>query len=193
MIEWREQKIELPLRPIETLYQSLSTGDAQRIESCGAAGLVILVDGAVRDRVEEQLAASDDEQGGLLIGAVFTNDAGGLAAVHVSASVPAMEFSSSGTSLRMGPQVWTDAREALQEDELIVGWYHSHPGLTAFFSDTDRKTQRAFFPHPFSVGWVRDPIAAHERWFAGAESVEVPAARVLTTASEMFGAPRPAA
>ena len=45
--------------------------------------------------------------------------------------------------------------------------------------DTDRATQRAFFPHPFSIGWVRDPIHEQDRWFVGADSDEVHPARVL--------------
>jgi len=190
MIEWREQKIELPLQPMETLCASLHSDDARRVETCCAEGLVIIVDGAVRVQVEAHLAASDDEQGGLLLGAVFFRSGSRApAVVHVRESVAATDFSSSGVSLRMEPRVWTHAREALREGELIVGWYHSHPGLSAFFSDTDRRTQRAFFPHPFSVGWVRDPIHAHECWFVGADSVEVPPARLLTIPPDVARAP----
>ncbi len=41
---------------------------------------------------------------------------------------------------------------------MVVGWYHSHPNLGAFFSGTDRATQRAFFNRPYSVGLVVDPV-----------------------------------
>jgi len=53
---------------------------------------------------------------------------------------------------------------------ITVGWYHSHPDLGAFFSQTDRATQRAFFNAPYSVALVIDPIRNEEAWFVGAES-----------------------
>jgi Prokaryotic homologs of the JAB domain len=182
MIEWREQKTELPVRPIESLTRRLTPDAAKIIEARCADGRVVVVDGAGRAEVERHLGARQDEQGGLLVGEVFTRSDGAIAAVFVRAGVAALEFQSSGVSLRMEAGVWTRAREALREQELVVGWYHSHPGLGAFFSATDRRTQRAFFPHPFSVGWVRDPCHGEECWFVGAESEAVPARRVLDVA-----------
>lgn len=179
MIQWREQRIELPLRPLEDLYRRLSAVDAQLVQARCCDGCVIAVGGVTRSAVEEHLAASRNEQGGLLVGEVFTGEDGVIAAVHVRAGIAATDFCSSGIALRMEAAVWTRAREALGAREMIVGWYHSHPGLGAFFSDTDRTTQRAFFPHPFSLGWVRDPVYGEERWFLGAQSDEVPAMRVL--------------
>ena len=88
----------------------------------------------------------------------------------ISQAVPALDFASSGISLRMESGVWERARAALRPLEMIVGWYHSHPGLGAFFSATDRRTQAAFFPHPYSVGWVLDPVLDDEAFFVGRES-----------------------
>lgn len=173
MIRWREQKTALPLQPIETLLGRLSAAEAGSIELLGTEGRVIVVDGQGRAEVERHLAASGDEQGGLLVGEVFTLGNGAIAAVFVRAGVAALDFASTGVSLRMETGVWTRAQETLREQEMIVGWYHSHPGLGAFFSATDRRTQRAFFPHPFSVGWVRDPIHDEECWFVGADSEPV--------------------
>jgi proteasome lid subunit RPN8/RPN11 len=53
----------------------------------------------------------------------------------------------------------------------VVGWYHSHPGLGAFFSHTDRRTQQAFFAHAYSVGWVVDPLRGESAWFVGPRSL----------------------
>jgi len=44
--------------------------------------------------------------------------------------------------------------------------------LGAFFSGTDRSTQRAFFSHPYSVGWVIDPQRNDEKVFVGGDSEE---------------------
>jgi proteasome lid subunit RPN8/RPN11 len=118
---------------------------------------LIVTDASVR-KILRHLRSSQDEQGGLLLGEVFTKDESvGVAAsgtVVVSQAIPALDFASSGISLRMEAGVWDRARRALGPLELVVGWYHSHPGLGAFFSATDRRTQRAFFPHAYSVGWV---------------------------------------
>lgn len=179
MIQWREQTAELPLAPLAQLLRRVRTPDAASIDAQCALGRVVVIDAAAHAGVARQLGASRDEQGGLLIGEVFTRDTGAIAAVFVRAGVAAADFASSGVSLRMEASVWTRAREALNRGELIVGWYHSHPGLGAFFSVTDRTTQRAFFAHPFSIGWVRDPLLGEECWFVGAQSEAVPEERVF--------------
>jgi len=184
VIEWREQKTELPLHPIGILLSRLPEADARAVNSRCAEGRVIVVDAHGRADVERHIAGSCDEQGGLLVGEAFTVDDEEIAAVFVRAGVAALDFASSGISLRMQAGVWTRAREALRAGELIVGWYHSHPSIGAFFSDTDRRTQRSFFPHSYSVGWVRDPFRAEECWFLGAASEAVPAQRVLAWESE---------
>jgi hypothetical protein len=59
-----------------------------------------------------------------------------------------------------------------------------NPGLGAFFSETDRKTQRAFFNHAYCLGWVIDPASDDEKWFLGARCEQLPASRVLTRTPE---------
>jgi proteasome lid subunit RPN8/RPN11 len=84
----------------------------------------------------------------------------------------------------MSAQVWTDANDRITQltksdaSELhslrIVGWFHSHPNLGAFFSNTDRATQAAFFNQPYSIGWVIDPFtddaSRHQAMFIGANA-----------------------
>jgi hypothetical protein len=127
------------------------------------------------------VAGRRDEQGGLLVGTPYARDpaSGAIDVVHVRGAVGAVDFSSSGVSLRMEAGVWDRARNALRAGELVVGWFHSHPGLGAFFSETDRRTQAAFFAHPFSVGWVIDPYADEEAWFLGEGAERLDAPRVL--------------
>ncbi|MCY1311905.1 hypothetical protein D9M70_622700 [compost metagenome] len=55
----------------------------------------------------------------------------------------------------------------------MVGWYHSHPNLGAFFSGVDRKTQKDFFNSNYNLGLVIDPIRNEEKWFISSESIEV--------------------
>jgi proteasome lid subunit RPN8/RPN11 len=98
--------------------------------------------------------------------------------VRVTQAIAATDFASSGVSLRMESGVWEQARCRLRPTELVVGWYHSHPGLGAFFSHTDRRTQRGFFPHAYSVGWVLDPLGGESAWFVGPDSA--PPARIVS-------------
>ena len=170
-MRWTDKPVELPLQPLSALRTRAPSLPALALP---ARGLLVIVTDEVREAVLRHLRGSQDEQGGLLLGEVFTADESvGVAAsraVVVSQAIPALDFASSGISLRMEAGVWDRARLALGPLELIVGWYHSHPGLGAFFSATDRRTQAAFFPHPYSVGWVIDPELDEEAFFVGQES-----------------------
>jgi len=187
MIQWVEQPTELPVVPLERFYRELAAADVIALEARRAAGgLLVVVEADVRAAVTRQLAASGEERGGLLVGRVHAHraedDERRPALVLVRAAAPSMEDAATAVSLRMEAGVWSRAREVLREGELVVGWYHSHPGLGAFFSPRDRKTQQAFFPHPFSLGWVIDPACSEEKWFRGPDSEELAPTCVLTRA-----------
>jgi len=42
--------------------------------------------------------------------------------------------------------------------QILVGWYHSHPGYGCFLSPTDIETQRSCFREPYHVALVIDPV-----------------------------------
>lgn len=178
-MRWTEQAAELPLLPLAALASRLPGIEALLGELAPADGLVIVVDVAAADEVLRHLGSHGEERGGLLLGEVFADGDAvrGSRVVHVTQAVAATDFASSGVSLRMASGVWEEARSRLRPSELVVGWYHSHPGLGAFFSHTDRRTQRAFFPHAYSVGWVVDPQGGESAWFVGPDSA--PPGRVL--------------
>lgn len=115
------------------------------------------------------------ERGGLLIGEPIVDTAADTlpALVFVRAAVAGLDDDATSTSLRLHTGVWDAARAALQPGEVVVGWFHSHPGIGAFFSGTDLHTQAGFFHHPFSLGWVIDPQRREQAWFVG------PASRAL--------------
>ncbi len=184
MIKWRNQETVFEPKPLSNFLARLSDSAAARLQAHLAQAPLVTVADAARAQVMQHLAASSDERGGLLIGEVFARD-GALAAVDIALvrvvlAVASVEYSSSGVALRMESGVWEQARPALAEGRIVVGWYHSHPGLGAFFSDSDRRTQRAFFSHPYSLGWVVDPLQGEEKWFLGAEALELAPVRVLT-------------
>jgi proteasome lid subunit RPN8/RPN11 len=140
------------------------------------------------------------EQGGLLIGRVTRlnettlNDQ--FECIEVLAHSPAPDATGTALSLRMESTVWQAANDVCVElnatlnlDQSqqqcgpcrVIGWYHSHPNLGAFFSGTDRQTQAAFFNHGYSLGWVIDPVRSSsslnldQAWFIGAQSVQTQA------------------
>jgi proteasome lid subunit RPN8/RPN11 len=115
------------------------------------------------------------ERGGLLLGEPLVNAPGDAApaVVFLRTAVPGLDDDATEYSLRLAHGVWDAARAALVPGEVVVGWFHSHPGIGAFFSGTDRRTQAGFFQHPFSVGWVIDPVRREQAWFVGPQSREL--------------------
>jgi proteasome lid subunit RPN8/RPN11 len=166
-MRWTDAPVDLPLQPMSALQQRMPQAGEVLTEG---PGLQVVVPDSVRATVMAHLRASGDEQGGLLVGEVFASAPPTIEncrVVVVRQAIAALDFSSSGISLRMESGVWERARLSLGPDELVVGWYHSHPGLGAFFSETDRRTQAAFFPHLYSLGWVVDPLRGEEAFFVG--------------------------
>ena len=169
MIGWTDLPPDAAAEPVEALFATLSIPDAVELLVRLQAGPVVLVSPACRAGVLAHLATEGFEQGGLLLGRVFAPDGDPHRpeVVRVDAHVPASVFDGTGISLRMGTEVWEAAQRRSTTGQLVVGWYHSHPGLGAFFSGTDRRTQAAFFANAFDVGWVIDPLRGEERMFLG--------------------------
>ena len=175
VISWVEQEPDFQVRPLNVLLPRLRFSTAASLWSRSGARLLILVDQAVRDQIERHLATRRIEQGGLLLGSAYRASPGASTVVTVEDAVAAADALGTGVSLTMASQVWEDARARSTAQRTVIGWYHSHPDLGAFFSGTDRHTQRAFFGNAHSIGLVSDPVRKEERWFSGPESVEVPA------------------
>ena len=47
----------------------------------------------------------------------------------------------------------------------IVGWYHTHPGMGIFLSHYDTWLHRNFFPEPWQVALVVEPVSATGGFF----------------------------
>jgi proteasome lid subunit RPN8/RPN11 len=146
----------------------------------------VLLEAAAFEQAWAHVAASRLERGGLLLGEpLYRDDAPGLlVAVHVRAAVPGLDDAATAISLQLNAAVWDAARAALQPGEVVVGWFHSHPGIGAFFSATDRRTQAGFFNHAFSLGWVIDPQRREQAWFVGADSAGLDDALILRIAPD---------
>ncbi|MBV8189078.1 MAG: Mov34/MPN/PAD-1 family protein [Alphaproteobacteria bacterium] len=177
-IVWRDQPVAPPIR-------RLNEGGLRELPWLADLSLLldrkaplILRSDACRETIASHLGDVLVEQGGLLIGSAWSltpeEPDAPLAVLCVEEAVPALDAVGSGTSLRMDTELWGRAQAlAAARGDIIVGWYHSHPDLGAFFSFTDRRTQAAVFRHPYSLGLVIDPIRGEERWFLGRRCREV--------------------
>jgi proteasome lid subunit RPN8/RPN11 len=181
-MRWAEAEPDLRIFPLADFLSGRSILDA--VQFCAALnnGSVVIINKECRKFCISFVSQRSVEMGGLLLGHVYgvSAEGNGNHLIAVRAAIPSTHFSATGVSLRMEPQVWEEARQRADIEGLwVVGWFHSHPNLGAFFSGTDRETQKRFFSHSYSLGLVIDPVRNEERWFVGASSVEVPDQRIV--------------
>lgn len=117
------------------------------------------------------------EQGGLLIGLPYRDQAADRYWTQVSYALPAHDADGSMKHLHFNHDVWHKLLQTADRYEplRVVGWYHTHPKhLRVYFSDTDRNTQHQFFYQPWHIGLVLNPQQRILSAFRGCESEEVP-------------------
>lgn len=115
------------------------------------------------------------EQGGILFGNAYQDTDLGIY-VDITAAVAAPATVGTGAHLDFTPHSWTgimDYAKAQHPDDNIVGWYHSHPNLSAFMSGTDMNTQQAFFYHPWCLSIVYDPCREDIKFFLGRTAQQI--------------------
>ena len=179
-MKWNELEPDNKRPPIEQLTPLISFVDAVRVlvQEDSPQPFVFFSEPA-RGRVMEHAHSDNVELGGLLVGAVYGRKPdNGAIAIRIHEAVPSENFESTSVSLNMSPDVWQKAACYRDQGLCVVGWYHTHPNLGAFFSGTDRSTQRGFFREPYSLGLVVDPIRGEEAWFIGPTSEPLSAARI---------------
>ena len=177
-MKWNEQPGDVQPALMSELLRGLSALDAILLASRARRGPTVYLSPECRNGILSHLRSYRTEVGGLLIGRAYVGGAdlpeswGPL--VWIEQFLASETFRSSRVSLAMGTEIWERARVATaRNSSIIVGWYHSHPNLGAFFSTTDRATQRAFFNRAYSVGLVIDPGRGEECWFIGPDSTSL--------------------
>lgn len=175
MIGWTESKADVGPRPLST--RTLAPNSSDYMQS---ASTQIYWSALCRDAIFAHLAQQNYEQGGLLLGHVWHQEADEkqIVCIDVVSAVAAPVARGTAVSLAMGTELWDSARAHCVNDQHIIGWYHSHPDLGAFFSHTDRRTQAAFFRQVWQLGLVVDPQRNEIAWFMGPDSVEIQSAAV---------------
>ncbi len=110
--------------------------------------------------IDEYMASDlNNELGGVLVGNICESPIGEkflliknfIHAKYTTASVSRLTFTH---------DTWEGIDKELEKkfpDEIILGWYHSHPGHTVFLSGHDMFIQENFFNLDFMVAYVYDP------------------------------------
>lgn len=108
-------------------------------------------------------AASDTsrEVGGMLLGQAYQTPDGNHY-VEIEAQLPAQHVDQGPAHLTFTSDTLTDLlnrQEEIYPDLRVVGWFHTHPGLSVFLSSYDVWLHTNFFPKPWHVALVIDPLA----------------------------------
>lgn len=175
IISWKETEPDIKINTLQELILRFGLVDSILLNTLSKQGTIVLATNYVKNKIRKHLTQKKIEMGGLLVGHVYSlqNENGISYATVIKNSIPSLEFKSTTVSLNLGTDVWNSARPYLDKGYMVVGWYHSHPGFGAFFSSTDRDTQKHFFKEPYHVGLVMDPFRKEEKWFLGKDSIEV--------------------
>jgi len=126
------------------------------------------------------------ETGGILIGHLHRDHKSGDLFAEITAQIHARHTESELTRLTFTAQTWTEVRMALElrkRDEIMLGWWHSHPVREwckscaperqrvcamagDFFSAHDQAMHRTIFPRAYSVALVVNDVQADDVTFS---------------------------
>lgn len=102
------------------------------------------------------------EVGGFLLGKIEGSK------TIVTRVMPAKHTVSKSTQLTFTHKTWDvilDEIKKSKTEEILVGWYHSHPNFGIFLSDHDQFIQNNFFKEDGKITIVIDPIRGRKGWF----------------------------
>ncbi|HAW58845.1 MAG TPA: hypothetical protein DCX03_07515 [Bacteroidales bacterium] len=145
----------------------------------------VFINKLANDLIQEHAdQGSPNEVGGFLLGRPCTNNGDHYA--WITKSVPG-DCISSRTHVIIKDTTFNRAWEELDNSELIIiGWYHTHPGLGIFLSSTDVKNCMNYYNKSYQIAIVIDPIKNDVGVFGWAD--EPPTSLSRISASIYLGA-----
>lgn len=176
-MQWKELESDIKLGTLNHALREMDCLSALRVTANLMQEVRIYALRSCVKAVRSHVGSDRKEVGGLLLGQVLQQDGVNVrnlarALTIIIEAVPSADYRNTSVSLEMGTDVWNRVNERISDEKIVVGWYHSHPNLGAFFSSTDRRTQRAFFNQHYSLGWVIDPFRNEQKVFVGRDSEE---------------------
>jgi len=88
--------------------------------------------------------------------------------VVVEHALPARHTRQGSAYLTFTPDSLVDIHQQIDshyQGQKIVGWYHTHPSMGVFLSHYDTWLHRNFFPEPWQVALVVEPVTAMGGFF----------------------------
>ena len=110
----------------------------------------------------------ENEVGGVLAGKWRVDGASGEKFVVVEGVLPAPHTRHGSTYVTFTQDslvALNDALEMRYPGKQMVGWYHTHPRMGVFLSTYDTWLHEHFFPEPWQVALVVEPVAATAGFF----------------------------
>lgn len=104
-----------------------------------------------------------NEVGGIMIGEWCLDEKSGQQFIIVDHALPARHTRQSNVHLTFTQDSLVaihDEIDKYHKGKKIVGWYHTHPRMGIFLSHYDTWLHRYFFPEPWQVALVIEPISA---------------------------------
>lgn len=175
-MNWVDVPSDILRRNFDLLNNKLSFGELIDIISNKYPKIYLLE--IVSIKIRNHLKGSNKELGGILVGTFYVDNNDDVKIIVIKDCVESTNFTSTSVSLEMTTDIWTGVNKITNSIDVVVGWYHSHPNLGAFFSGTDRYTQNHFFNNDYSIGLVIDPIRDEEKWFLSKNSEEILSNRI---------------
>jgi proteasome lid subunit RPN8/RPN11 len=136
-----------------------------------AAVDILINEPAFRDAQAHSLTSLDREVAGVLVGPRPEKQPDGRYVVHITDTVIAKHTRMHGASVTYTPESWRYIHDKLaerypNEEAVIVGWYHTHPGFGIFLSGMDLFIHQNFFTQIWHVAYVLDPLARRSGFFS---------------------------
>jgi proteasome lid subunit RPN8/RPN11 len=106
------------------------------------------------------------EVGGFLIGKIEGDK------TTVTQAIAAQNTIGQSTQLTFTHDTWNAIYAQMADlptDEVLIGWYHSHPNFGVFLSEHDQFIQNNFFKNKGQITIVVDPIRGRSGWFRSVE------------------------
>ena len=110
----------------------------------------------------------EHEVGGALVGGYRRDRATGRPYIVIEAALPARHTRQGRSYLTFTHDSLVDLHEELESRyprKVVVGWYHTHPGMDIFLSGYDLWLHEHFFPYSWQVALVIEPHARHGGFF----------------------------
>ena len=135
-----------------------------------AAVDILMAESAFLDAKRHASSSMNREVAGVLVGPHPQKQPNGRYVVQVTDAIVAEHTRMQGASVTYTPESWRYVNDKLHEmypDEecVIVGWYHTHPGFGIFLSNMDLFIHHNFFTQKWHIALVLDPVGKQSGFF----------------------------